>query len=95
MTRKLLLGHLLHRRHTLPTDEAGFSRFLDGPTEPAGSPSFRGRPTGRLAFAGEGLAVPSRVFLVLPFGRPGRRLIGSAELDATGWGSTLRFNVCS
>jgi hypothetical protein len=50
-----------------------------GPTEPAGKPSFRGRPTGRLILGCAG-AVPNKFFFVLPFGRPGRRLTGSEGL---------------
>ena len=51
-----------------------------GPTEPAGKPSLRGRPTGRLIL-GRGGGPPSKFFFELPFGRPGRRLAGSAGLS--------------
>jgi hypothetical protein len=44
-----------------------------GPTDPAGSPSLRGRPTGRLTLGG---ASGSTGFFPLPFGRPGLRLTG-------------------
>lgn len=53
-----------------------FGRF--GPTDPAGNPSLRGRPTGRLIFVG----VPSKFFFELPLGRPGRRLTGSEGLPS-------------
>ena len=49
----------------------GRGGFL-GPTEPAGRPSFLGRPTGRLILG----SAFSSCFLPLPFGRPGRRFIG-------------------
>ena len=48
---------------------------LDGPTEPAGNPSFLGLPTGRLFLGGVGS--PSKCFFVLPFGRPGRLFTGT------------------
>lgn len=48
-----------------------------GPTEPAGSPSFRGRPTGLLIF---GSAFGSTGFLPLPLGRPGLRLMGTSGM---------------
>jgi hypothetical protein len=49
--------------------------LLDLWTEPAGSPSLRGRPTGRLSFGG---AFGSISFFPLPLGRPGVRLTGVA-----------------
>jgi hypothetical protein len=42
------------------------------PTEPAGKPSFLGRPTGRLIFVVA--AITSAYFFPLPFGLPGLRL---------------------
>ena len=54
-----------------------------GPTDPAGKPSLRGRPTGRLIL-GRGGGTPSKFFFELPFGRPGRRLTGSAGLTFAG-----------
>ncbi len=53
------------------------SRFTLEPTDPAGKPSLRGLPTGRLTFGGNGDPA-RRFFFVLPFGRPGRRLSGGA-----------------
>jgi len=54
-----------------------------GPTEPAGKPSLRGRPTGRLIL-GRGGGLPSKSFFELPFGRPGRRLTDSGGLPLVG-----------
>ena len=54
-----------------------------GPTEPAGKPSLRGRPTGRLIL-GRGGEPPSKSFFELPFGRPGRRLTDSGGLPLVG-----------
>ena len=51
------------------------------PTEPAGNPSFLGRPTGLFAFVGgDSLALID--FLVLPFGRPGFRFGGISGIVA-------------
>jgi hypothetical protein len=50
-------------------------------TEPAGRPSFLGRPTGRLIlFPGSipSIAPAGVGFFTLPLGRPGLRLIGTA-----------------
>ena len=54
-----------------------------GPTDPAGRPSLRGRPTGRLILGG---ALGSMGFLPLPLGRPGRRLTGWSEGGAPSTG---------
>lgn len=62
---------------------AGRDALLPVGTEPAGKPSFLGRPTGRLTlFAGSMTSPPSPKrtgFLTLPFGRPGGRFTGVAE----------------
>lgn len=61
-------------------------------TEPAGRPSFRGRPTGRLTLVTGSAASPAGVgFFTLPFGRPGLRLTGVAPGSppfGAGFGST-------
>lgn len=54
----------------------GLAGFL-GPTEPAGSPSLRGRPTGRLTLSSPPF---SSCFLPLPLGRPSFLLTGTSLL---------------
>lgn len=69
---------------------------LPGPTEPAGSPSFRGLPTGLLILGGK-ISPASKFFFVLPFGRPGRLFvgvpsglnIGALPPDTGSWSLTL------
>lgn len=47
-------------------------------TLPAGRPSFRGLPTGRLTLGGAAGSI-SNDFFVEPFGRPGPRLAGIGD----------------
>lgn len=66
-----------------------FFTVVDGAlgTDPAGSPSFLGRPTGRLT-GGGACGSMNLAFTPLPLGRPGPRLTG-----VTGAGSAPACNA--
>lgn len=57
---------------------------LRAPTDPAGKPSFRGRPTGRLILSVTTVGSGSD-FLPLPLGRPGLRFRGGALGSTATW----------
>lgn len=47
-------------------------------TDPAGRPSFLGRPTGRFKLFGSPFLSTALILVTLPFGRPGLRLTGGS-----------------